>query len=75
MLQCECVGFLLGDIKNYSEAVNDMNRQIATAAEQQATVVQEINASLMSITEVAGNTSSLKEVLSVSSEELHDLSD
>jgi methyl-accepting chemotaxis protein len=69
------VEIALGDIKNHSEAVNDMNRQIATAAEQQATVVQEINASLMSITEVAGNTSNLTKILSVSSEELHDLSD
>jgi methyl-accepting chemotaxis protein len=69
------VELALGDIKNHSEAVNEMNRQIATAAEQQTTVVKEINASLMSITEVAGNTSSLTEILSESSEELHDLSD
>jgi methyl-accepting chemotaxis protein len=69
------VELALGDIKNYSEAVNEMNRQIATAAEQQTTVVKEINASLMSITEVAGNTSSLTKILSESSEELHDLSD
>lgn len=69
------VELALGDIKNHSEAVNDMNRQIATAADQQATVVQEINASLMSITEIAGNTSSLTDILSESSEELHNLSD
>jgi methyl-accepting chemotaxis protein len=69
------VELALSDIKNYSEAVNDMNRQIATAAEQQATVVQEINASLMSITEVAGNTSKLTQTISVSSAELHNLSD
>jgi methyl-accepting chemotaxis protein len=69
------VELALGNIKNYSEAVNDMNRQIATAAEQQASVVQEINASLMSITEVASNTFSLTETISVSSAELHDLSD
>ena len=52
-----------------------MNRQIATAADQQATVVQEINTSLMSITEIAGNTSSLTDILSESSDELHNLSD
>jgi methyl-accepting chemotaxis protein len=68
------VELALSDIKNYSEAVNGMNRQIATAAEQQATVVQEINASLMSIAEVAGNTSKLTQTISVSSAELHSLS-
>ncbi|MFT5298116.1 MAG: methyl-accepting chemotaxis protein [Colwellia sp.] len=69
------VELALSDIENHSEAVNDMNRQIATAAEQQATVVKEINTSLMSIAEVTSDTSGLTDTLSVSSEELHNLSD
>ncbi|PKI14816.1 methyl-accepting chemotaxis protein [Colwellia sp. 12G3] len=69
------VELALIDIKNYSEAVSDMNRQIATAAEQQATVVQEINRNLMSITEVVEDTSSLTDTISVSSEQLHHLSE
>jgi len=65
----------LNEIKNHSEAVNNMNRQIATATEQQAAVVQEINHNLMSITEVVGETSSLTETISVSSEQLQNLSE
>jgi methyl-accepting chemotaxis protein len=69
------VELALSDIRNYSETVNDMNRHIATAAEQQSTVVQEINRNLMSITEVAGETSSLTETISVSGEQLRNLSE
>lgn len=69
------VELALLDIKNYSETVNNMNRHIATAAEEQSTVVQEINRNLMSITEVAGETSSLTETISVSGEQLRNLSE
>jgi methyl-accepting chemotaxis protein len=69
------VELALRDIKNYSETVNSMNRHIATAAEEQSTVVQEINRNLMSITEVAGETSSLTETISVSGEQLRNLSE
>jgi len=69
------VEIALNDIKVSSEAVNSMNRQIATAAQQQSTVVQEINLNLMSIADVAKNTSHLSETISVSSEQLQHLSD
>ncbi len=69
------VELALSDIKNYSETVNNMNRHIATAAEEQSTVVQEINRNLMSITEVAGETSNLTETISVSGEQLRNLSE
>jgi len=65
----------LGDIKNSSESVNTMNRQIAAAAEQQSTVVQEINRNLMSIAEISRDTAKLSETISVSSEQLQSLSD
>ncbi|NQZ21052.1 MAG: methyl-accepting chemotaxis protein [Colwellia sp.] len=68
------VELALRDIRNYSETVNSMNRHIATAAEEQSTVVQEINRNLMSITEVAGDTSRLTETISVSGEQLRNLS-
>jgi methyl-accepting chemotaxis protein len=69
------VELALRDIKNFSETVNNMNRQIATAAEQQSTVVQEVNRSLVSITNVARDTSDLSMTISVSSEQLQLLSD
>jgi len=69
------VELALTDIKNSSETVNNMNRQIAAAAEQQSTVVQEINRSLVSIAEVAKDTSDLSMTISVSSEQLQRLSD
>jgi len=69
------VELALGDIKNSSETVNSMNRQIATAAEQQSTVVQEINRNLISIAEVAKNTADLSLTISASSEQLQHLSD
>ncbi|ALO33475.1 hypothetical protein CMT41_01140 [Colwellia sp. MT41] len=69
------VELALTDIKNSSEAVNNMNRQIASAAEQQSRVVHEINRNLMSIAEVARNTANLSETISVSSEQLQHLSD
>ncbi|KGJ95922.1 methyl-accepting chemotaxis protein [Colwellia psychrerythraea] len=69
------VELALSDIKKSSEAVNNMNRQIASAAEQQSTVVQEINCSLMSIAEIARDTANLSETISASSEQLQHLSD
>ncbi len=69
------VELALSDIKNSSETVNNMNRQIATAAEQQSTVAQEINRNLVSISEVARDTSDLSMTISVSSEQLQRLSD
>jgi len=69
------VELALTDIKNASETVNHMNRQIATAAEQQSTVVQEINHNLVSISEVARDTSDQSMTISVSSEQLQRLSD
>ncbi len=66
----------LNDIKTSSEAVNTMNPQIATAAEQQSRVVHEINLNLMPIADVAKNTSNLSETISISlsSEQLQYLS-
>jgi methyl-accepting chemotaxis protein len=52
-----------------------MNRQIATATEQQATAVKEINRNLMSITEVVGDTSNLTDTILESSDQLHNLSE
>jgi len=69
------VELALSDIKNYSEVANNMNLQIATAAEQQASVIQEINRNLMSLTEVVEDTSSLTETISVSSDQLQNLSE
>jgi len=69
------VELALSDIKNYSEVANNMNQQIATAAKQQASVIQEINRNLMSITEVVEDTSSLTEIISVSSDQLQNLSE
>lgn len=68
------VELALIDIKNYSKEVSHMNSQIASAAKQQAAVVQEINRNLMSITEVVVETSSLTGTISVSSEQLNNLS-
>jgi len=69
------VELALSKIKDSSELVNGMNREIAIAAEQQSSVVQEINHSLVSIAEVARNTSTLTETISTSSEQLQGLSD
>jgi len=69
------VELALGKIKDSSKAVNIMNKQIATAAEQQSSVVQEINHSLLSIAEVAKDTANLTETISTSSVQLQGLSD
>ncbi len=69
------VELALSEIKNSSEAVNSMNRQIATAAQQQSGVVEEVNQSLLSIAEVARNTSQLSLTISASGEQLQHLSE
>lgn len=46
----------LGGILNAISAINDMNAQIASAAEQQAAVVEDINRNIVNISSIAGAT-------------------
>jgi methyl-accepting chemotaxis protein len=64
----------LKNIKKSSETVNDMNAQIATVAEQQRVVAQEINLNVIAITDTAKETAKLTETVSASGIQVHTLS-
>jgi len=69
------VELALNDIKQSTETIDHMNRDIATASEQQSVVAQDINQNLKSIVQVAHHTATLTDNISVSSEQLQKLSD
>jgi methyl-accepting chemotaxis protein len=69
------VGGRLQDIVRDIAAINDMNTQIASAAEQQNSVVEEINRNLTSINDVAVQTSAGAEQTAVASQQLAKLAE
>ena len=64
----------LAQIVDAISKVNDMNTQIATAAEEQSAVVEEVNRNIISINQVAEESSEGAQQVSHASKELCDLS-
>jgi len=67
-------GDSLGSISNAVITISEMNTQIATAAEQQSSVAEEINRNIVNISELSGHVTSSSEMAASSSEELSRLS-
>lgn len=63
----------LDSITRAAEAIRDMNRQIATAAEQQSSVAEEINRSITQLVELCEDSSAATEQTSSSGKELEQL--
>jgi methyl-accepting chemotaxis protein len=66
-------GEALETIVNTISAISDMNSQIATAAEEQSTVAEEIGRNIVAISQAAEQSAESAEQTSQSSEELADL--
>jgi methyl-accepting chemotaxis protein len=67
-------GEALNSISNYVGDINDMNLQIASAAEQQSAVAEEINQNVVRITDIAQHTSDSMQEIASSSNDLAQLS-
>ncbi len=67
-------GESLSIISRSVTTINDMNTQIATAAEQQTSTAEEINRNINNITELGQHVSSNAEMIATSSEDLSRLS-
>lgn len=63
-------GRILRDVLEGISGINDKNIQIASAAEEQTTVADEINQKILSISDVAVQTSAGAEQTAVTSREL-----
>lgn len=63
-------GAALGNITRTVSAIQSMNQQIATAAEQQSAVAEEINRSVLNVRDVCEQTSASSEETATSSAEL-----
>ena len=63
-------GETLRTINDYSSAINDMNAQIASAAEQQAVVADEISRNVVNIKQVTEQSSAATEQTSTASNEM-----
>ncbi|WP_373293586.1 methyl-accepting chemotaxis protein [Pseudomonas matsuisoli] len=74
VVQVTQAGEMLHSITLSVEAIRDMNRQIATAAEEQTAVVEDISRNLTEITTIATVNQENIERTAVSSEHLHTLS-
>jgi methyl-accepting chemotaxis protein len=68
--QASQAGDSLEVIDSSVSMINDMNTQIATAAEEQSTVVEEINRNIMNISEVINHTVEGSQKTSLASQEL-----
>ncbi|MDH3355021.1 MAG: methyl-accepting chemotaxis protein [Chromatiales bacterium] len=69
------VGRALSEINEAISTVDGMNIQIATAAEEQSHVSEEINRSVVSITDIARDTSQSAEIIAAAGTQLHSLSE
>ena len=69
------VGHALSDINEAISTVNGMNIQIATAAEEQSHVSEEINRSVVSIADIARETSQSTDTIAAAGSQLHSLSE
>lgn len=58
-------GETLRTINDYSSAINDMNAQIASAAEQQAVVADEISRNVVNIKQVTEQTSTASNEMAI----------
>ena len=56
VIQAEAAGRALSEITQAVTTINDMNIQIASAAEEQSAVTEEINRNIVNITQIAGET-------------------
>ena len=63
---------MLGKITDAVSIVNDVNTQIATAAEEQSAVAEEINRNVVKISELARDTSNTANQASKISQQLND---
>ncbi len=67
-------GDALNSIAGSVERINDMNLQIASAAEEQSSVAEEINQNVVRIADIAQDTSTSMQQIASSSEDLAQLS-
>jgi len=72
--QVALAGSSLARITEAVEAIRDMNRQIATAAEEQTSVAEDISRNLTEITAIATTNQSNVERTQTASQDLHELS-
>ena len=72
--QVALAGSSLARITTAVEAIRDMNRQIATAAEEQTSVAEDISRNLTEITAIAGENQQNLERTQAAGKELHGLS-
>ena len=71
--QAAKAGGSLEDITHSVSLINDMNTQIATAAEEQSAVAEEINRNIVNISEIVDRTADGANQTSIASEELASL--
>ena len=72
--QVQRAGAMLHRITQAVEAIRDMNRQIATAAEEQTSVAEDISRNLVEITRIATTNQSAVQRTEQAGHRLHDLS-
>jgi len=68
-------GVSLDSITRAVTTINDMNMQIASAAEEQATVVEEVNMNVVSISKAADESAESAHLIATASKELNSLSE
>ena len=66
----EQAGKALADIRSNAERISDMTTQLASAAEEQSTVVEDINRSIVAINGVSGENAAGAEQAIIASQEL-----
>ncbi len=72
--QSETTNSVLNEIIDHIMTISDQNIHVATATEEQSTVVQEINRNVESINQLTGQTADVARELTSSSDHLKDLS-
>lgn len=72
--QSETTNSVLNEIISHIVTISDQNIHVATATEEQATVVQEINRNVESINQLTGQTADVAQELTSSSDYLKELS-
>ena len=75
MQQVNRAGNSLQEIASAVERIRDMNRQIATAAEEQTSVSEDIARNINEITDIAATTQTETELTADASKVLEDLSE